>query len=309
MARGSVAYKCTVWGYLAGSDSTSLRWRAHQACTRMARGDYCANGRSHTREGTLIKIYDNVGVTLHPPRRFDGVQDWPPPPDQMFFEAAWNDTAHPASCLSRRRWQSLPTGTLCDDGELRDPRLDTGVRFCEDIDWPDPGAAPTGALLFNESRYTDLSLHVWKRGDDQVSTVRGFYAQGDAIQPFPNIGPYEHIRNDGIILRSLKDGADPSQFVKLHLYGRRGGRQGGRRGGRQGDLVVAGPSMLPAGYTDLDSDMSFEGYAGIAPGAAGVAFNLYFNPTTGDYLSTTSTPPAPYVFRRLIGYVLPPETH
>ena len=40
-------------------------------------------------------------------------------------------------------------------GELRDPRLDTGVRFCEDtIEWPAPGSEPTGALLFNASRYT-----------------------------------------------------------------------------------------------------------------------------------------------------------
>src|SRR6185295_9585532 len=107
-----------------------------------------------------IRIYDFVGVTQPPPRRFDGVQAWPPNVDRLFFEAAWDDAAHPATCLSRIRWQSLPIHTLCD------PRLDAGVKFCEDLDWPDPGDTPTGALLFNESYYTDLALHIWQHGDD-----------------------------------------------------------------------------------------------------------------------------------------------
>jgi hypothetical protein len=287
---GSVAFKCALWGYLPGNDSSSLGWRAHQACTRMARGDYCANGHSHTREGTLIKIFDYAGVTSRPPRRFDGVQSWPPNIDRMFFEAAWNDAAHPASCLSRRRWESLPLGTLCDDGDLRDPRLDTGVRFCEDIDWPDPGAEPTGALLFNESYYTDLALHVWKNGDDEVSTVRGYYALSGVIQPFPGLAPYVHQRNDGIVFRSLRTVENQANFEELRLYS------------RPGDLVVAGISRPPPGFTD----QGFEGYARKLQ-STGMAFNLYRNTDTGDYLSTTGIPPAPYELQWTIGYVLPPE--
>jgi hypothetical protein len=257
----------------------------------MARGDYCANGHSHTRDGTLITMYDFVRVTSPPPLHFDGVQNWPPNVGRMFFEAAWSDGAHPASCLSRLRWQSLPTGTLCDHDELRDPRLDAGVRFCEDFEWPAPGAGPVGAILFNESRYTDLALHVWKRDGDQVSTIQGFYQQPDVIQPFPNIGPYEHVRNDGIILRSLGDRVDRAEFEELRLYG------------RPGDLVVAGVSQPPPGFTDL----SFEGYARKAQNGAGIALGLYRNETTGDYLSTTGAPPAAYVLQWMIGYVLPPE--
>lgn len=291
---GSVAFKCLVWGYLPGSDSGSLGWRAHQACTRMARADYCANGHSHTRDGTLITIYDFAGVTRPPPPHFEGVQDWPPSVGRMFFEAAWGDGAHPASCLSRRRWQSLPTGTLCDDGELRDPRLDTGVRFCEDIEWPAPGSEPAGAILFNASRYTDLSLHVWKHGDDQVSTVHGFFEMPDVIQPFPNIGAYEHVRNDGIVLRSLRADLDPADFEELRLYS------------RPGDFVVAGVSQPPPGFTD----QAFEGYARKQQNAAGagVPLDLYRNEDTGDYLSTTQTLAAPYALQWTIGYVLPPET-
>jgi hypothetical protein len=287
---GSVAYKCTLWGYLAGSDDAAVAWRAHQACTRMARGDYCANGHTHTRQGTQILIFDYVGIASRPPLRFEGVQDWPPNIGRMFFEAAWADGAHPAKCLSRLRWQSLPTGTLCDHDDLRDPRLDTGVRFCEDLTWSDPGSDPTGALLFNESHYTDLALHVWQLGDDLVSTVRGYYEMPDVIQPFPNTGAYVHVRTDGIILRELRFDSDPADFEELRLYG------------RPGDLVVAGVSHpMPAEFRDLGR----EGWA--SAHAIGVPFNLYRHDVTGDYVSTTAALPPPYTLQWNIGYVLPPE--
>jgi len=286
---GSVAYKCSVWGYLAGSDDMSLGWRAHQACTRMARGDYCANGHSHTREGTTIKIYDFAGVTSPPPRHFDGVQAWPPNVGRLFFEAAWNDGVHPASCLSRLRWQSLPLGPLCDTGALPDPRQDTGVRFCEDIEWPAADAAPAGALLFNESYYTDLELQIWRRGDDWVSTVRGLNDQ-PVRQPFPGEPPYTFARRDGMLIRSLRDGVDPADFTEVRLYG------------KASDKVVA--SIAPPGFDDL----GFEGYVRASKLPKAVAFTLYYNTTTDDYLSTATSPPPGYEPQATIGYVMPAET-
>jgi len=289
---GSVGYKCTVWSYLAGGDDTSLGWRAHQACTRMARADDCANGRSHTREGTRIKIYDFVGVTAPPPLHFDGVGDWPPNANRMFFEAAWSDGAHPASCLGRFRWQSLPTGPLCPDSvpnspqELPDPRSDTNARYCDDLAWPDPGAMPTGALLFNESFYNDLELHVWANGTNLVSTVRGLLEQ-PIRQPFPNAGTFSHVARDGMLVRSLH-GVDPAQFLEVHLYG------------KPGDLVVA--AVAPPGFDDL----GFEGYVRIAPTPRTIAFNLYFNAATHDYLSASTAPPG-YALQSTIGYILPAE--
>ncbi|TMQ16380.1 MAG: hypothetical protein E6J90_21655 [Deltaproteobacteria bacterium] len=292
---GSVAYKCTLWGYLAGSDATAMGWRAHQACTRMARGDYCAAGHSRTREGTPIQIFDVIGVGPAPPRHFEGVQNWPPDPDRMFFEAAWNDAAHPASCLSRRRWQGLPIGPLCDHDDLPDPRQDTGVRFCEDIEWPAPGSEPTGALLFNVSRYTDLALHVWKCGDtDLVSTVRGFYQLPDVIQPFPNMGTCEHVRNDGIVLRALRSDLNPDDFWELSLFR------------KAGDAVVARTAEPPPGF--VPGIVPFEGYAFKAQSGDLVPLNLYLNTATGDRVSTTATPGDPYVLESVIGYVFRPET-
>lgn len=58
--RGSVLAKCVEWGYEP--------WRSpemadlHQACTRMARADYCGDGTPHTVDGTKIDVYDAYGV-------------------------------------------------------------------------------------------------------------------------------------------------------------------------------------------------------------------------------------------------------
>ena len=64
---GTIA-KCTKWGYrpwaspAVKSDGTTHYDTAqyHQACIRAARADYCANGNSWTKNGTLVDIYDYV---------------------------------------------------------------------------------------------------------------------------------------------------------------------------------------------------------------------------------------------------------
>jgi hypothetical protein len=59
---GAIA-KCIDWGYKPweAKDGHSLE-ELHQACTRMARADYCGDGRSRTREDTPIDVYDGLGV-------------------------------------------------------------------------------------------------------------------------------------------------------------------------------------------------------------------------------------------------------
>jgi hypothetical protein len=92
-----VITKCIRWGYKpwASRDGQSLA-ELHQACTRMARADYCGNGQSHTREGTTIDIYDGLGV-LSPTTETSG--GWNPA--HASFEAAWAPDG--ATCLSRTR--------------------------------------------------------------------------------------------------------------------------------------------------------------------------------------------------------------
>ena len=89
-----VLAKCARWGYkpwqvLAGR---SLR-DYHQACTRMARADYCGDGSSATQDGTVVDIYDD----LHIQERAPG--------GGLLFDAAW--TTGGAYCISKERWLTV----------------------------------------------------------------------------------------------------------------------------------------------------------------------------------------------------------
>jgi hypothetical protein len=68
--------KCVEWGYKPwdsvqrcetdrrGNQTCWLVPRAdyHQSCTRLVRADYCGNGLSSTEDGTVINVYDDVGI-------------------------------------------------------------------------------------------------------------------------------------------------------------------------------------------------------------------------------------------------------
>ncbi len=89
--------KCIHWGYKpwashAGQSLADL----HQACTRMARADYCGNGRSHTHEDTTIDMYDRLGLIE---RATEVSADWDPA--RGSFEAAWAPDG--ATCLAHTR--------------------------------------------------------------------------------------------------------------------------------------------------------------------------------------------------------------
>jgi hypothetical protein len=115
---GAIA-KCIRWGYKpwASRDGHSLA-ALHQSCTRMARADYCGNGRSHTHEDTTIDMYDRLGVLA---RTTEASEDWDP--RRASFEAAWAPDG--ATCLARTR-----------DGRA----METVLQEC-------PGRFHTGAVL------------------------------------------------------------------------------------------------------------------------------------------------------------------
>jgi len=87
---GAIA-KCAKWGYKPWSGGAMAD--LHQACTRMARADYCGDGSSHTREGSPVDVYDPLGVN-QPARSV-------PPEWSSAFEAAWAPDG--ASCIARTR--------------------------------------------------------------------------------------------------------------------------------------------------------------------------------------------------------------
>lgn len=78
--------KCVRWGYAPWDVGSDL----HQTCTRLARADYCGNGISYTKTGTLIDYFDTQGsqkpVGLYP------------------FEAGWGPDG--AVCVSHTRYDA-----------------------------------------------------------------------------------------------------------------------------------------------------------------------------------------------------------
>jgi hypothetical protein len=105
----------------------------HQACVRMMRADYGGDGRTHTRDGTVINVCDRHGIRTCR-------KDMP-----LVFEAAWGPEG--ATCVARPRIAALVS---LDQLAARYPRLASrlGAAACtEDGAMRDPAA-----LLFNWSR-------------------------------------------------------------------------------------------------------------------------------------------------------------
>jgi len=145
-----VIAKCYRWGYrpwVTGyGDLTTMHW----ACTRMARADYCGDGVPHTRNGTMIDMWDTLPAPGPIQKRAGVVKEL-----GMLFEAGW-DTGG-AVCLSRARWL-LDTGgvlaSLCPD-HLVPPTLPLlGPTVCNTV--TEVLAYNPAARLFNAS-YLNLT--------------------------------------------------------------------------------------------------------------------------------------------------------
>lgn len=89
---GAIA-KCSQWGYQPWEPKLA---DLHQACTRMARADYCGDGQSHTRDHNVIDVYDAQGHVRRETRESQAFS-----PARASFEAAWRPDG--AWCLARTR--------------------------------------------------------------------------------------------------------------------------------------------------------------------------------------------------------------
>jgi hypothetical protein len=97
----------------------------------MLRADYCGDGRPHTRDETLVDVYDTLGIQS--PQAQSG----------LTFEAAW--TAAGAVCVRKMRIPEL--ATLDDIVRACPARLAGNVGMqCDE-----ERAVEQGALIFNRS--------------------------------------------------------------------------------------------------------------------------------------------------------------
>jgi hypothetical protein len=141
-----VISKCARWGYKPWAVDRQGRSLAgaHQACTRMARADYCGNGKSHTREDRLIEYYDALGLSS---RATVASADWDPA--RASFEAAWDPDG--ATCLARMRDGSPLAAILQECPErFRKAEVDLGGGDRCTLQRASPGS--DAALLRNRVR-------------------------------------------------------------------------------------------------------------------------------------------------------------
>lgn len=140
-----VISKCASWGYKpwASRDGRSLA-DVHQACTRMARADYCGNGKSHTREATLIEYYDSLGVSS---RATTASREWDPA--RAAFEAAWAPDG--AMCLARTR-HGEPLAAILKECPKRFQKAEVDLGDGDRCTLQRPDASLKAALLRNRVR-------------------------------------------------------------------------------------------------------------------------------------------------------------
>lgn len=306
-----VIAKCIEWGIvpwrdvsgvtIAGIGGTVPGVSLHQACTRMARADYCGDGISRTMNGTAVHYYSVFNTSL-------GLVGWQPPPGtwydpdheadpryRMFFEAAWRPATQPgqpgAICLSKKRWSTIPLDGYCPD-QLPDPRKDLTASFCED--YTEGQMEGAGALLFNDSAFIDLGLYAWSSTRDCRTDPACHWWTSSS---FEESGVRGSFPPDGY--------SSPGNFVGAAFNPETAYVPSGLRelwAGISSDGLVATSTLpLPAGYLPLFK----EGLIYTAEAHPPTAVKLYLWHLTGPtrYLTTTGLLGPPFIYDGVIGYL------
>jgi hypothetical protein len=124
--------KCVRFGYLPW-DGGAEGLARYNACIRMVRADYCGDGTPHTKDGTLIDLFDKIGIQTDDPAL--GLE----------FEAAW--APHGAICVRHVRIPEIYSLDRLRAECLRLKPEDIGDGCTEERMAKDPAA-----LLMNKSR-------------------------------------------------------------------------------------------------------------------------------------------------------------
>lgn len=134
---GTIA-KCTRWGYRPWdtafkSDGTSAALAPyHQSCVRAAIADYCADGRSWTRNGTLVDVYDYDPAIGLPAGFIDRTRGGVVPQNQagaFVFESSFDGSG--AAELDHTRYMGITSPNT--------PSLECAGRFVPELVNAPPG--------------------------------------------------------------------------------------------------------------------------------------------------------------------------
>lgn len=138
---GAVA-KCYRFGYRPWVTGYGNLKIIHTTCIRVVRADYCGDGVSHTQDGTLINVWDN----LSPPGPILAQGSTPP---GMTLEAAWDQNG--ALCLSHARWNlgGAVAAAACPNRLQPPGQANQPGTVCDNID--EALMHGNGPRMFNES--------------------------------------------------------------------------------------------------------------------------------------------------------------
>jgi hypothetical protein len=283
-----VAAKCVSWGYppawvppshtQTGHASTATGNDVFQACTRVARADYCGGGIPNTLDGTPIHVHDVFGGPLPPEHAVEG----------FVFEAAWPGLAslrdrgsqpRPALCLSKQRWSTLPLGGACPL-VVPDPRLESKARFCEDMTAVELEAK--NALVESDSAYLDAGLYRWsENGNPATFTTAALVPDRPTKPPVwlvspPAVAvPQQTARFEGAIFNRALPAAMPlDDLVELHSY-------------RCGDDIVTTTADLSSSCQTI---VKLEGYLYTPYTAGRSPLRRWWNRTLKRSQTTTTSP-------------------
>lgn len=132
---GGAFAKCVRFGYKPwGTSKGGVKLLDYyQACVRMVRADYCGNGQGHTRDGTLIDIFDRLGI-LREEKDLN-----------LEFEAAWAPDG--AVCVAKTRISSWTLDQILMECPERLKGLIGDPKHCN----VEQSIKINKALLFNKS--------------------------------------------------------------------------------------------------------------------------------------------------------------
>jgi len=124
--------KCVRWGYAPWktqqecTNSGSCKPRSlqnwHQACVFMVRADYCGDGVPHTRNGTLINLWDVLNIETQESTSWELEAEWTPSGAQCIRHTRWIK-ADPASATTDLDYvkQNCPQRLAVNQGSVCNP--------------------------------------------------------------------------------------------------------------------------------------------------------------------------------------------